>query len=492
MNDQKIAQLLAEAESTQILVLGDLMLDQYTIGEAERVSQEAPILILKSQQQHTMLGGAANVANMLRGLRVRSKVAGVVGSDVAADQMRRLFSDVDIDADAVLIDPSRCTTLKQRFVGRTHGRNSSQLLRVDHECCDPVAPWVCNQLGKSIEKKLGSLDAVLISDYAKGVGVPGLLQRVIRQCGERGVPVLVDPARGVSFDRYRGATLLKPNRTETAEAFGRPICSVADAAEAAKWLCREYDIEMTIVTLDRDGMVLGQANGEYRHFPTEARSVYDITGAGDIVLAALGLGLAANGRPEVAIQLANVAAGIEVEREGVAVITTEEILARIQSTASPSKCVSCRGAGLLAEQYRREGKRVVFTNGCFDLFHAGHVTSLKEAACFGDVLFVGVNADATIRNLKGPQRPIIAERERMAVLAALECVQHVILFHEDTPHALLESIRPDVLAKGGTYREDEVVGHEFVTGYGGQIRVTNIVGGMSTTNIVAKLTDRAA
>jgi D-beta-D-heptose 7-phosphate kinase/D-beta-D-heptose 1-phosphate adenosyltransferase len=492
MNDQEITRLLAEAETTQILVLGDLMLDQYTIGDAGRVSQEAPILILKSQQQHTMLGGAANVANMLCGLGVRSKAAGVVGSDVAADQMRRLLSDAHIDADAVLVDPSRCTTVKQRFVGRTHGRNSSQLLRVDHECTDPVAPWVSNQLGKTIEQKLGSLDAVLISDYAKGIGVPMLLQRVIRQCHERGVPVLVDPARGVSFDRYRGATLLKPNRTETAEAFGRPIQSIDDAAEAASWLCREFDIKMAIVTLDRDGMVLAQANGEHQHFPTEARSVYDITGAGDMVLAALGLGFAAGGRPEDAIQLANVAAGIEVEREGVAVITTEEIREQIQPNAAPSKCVSAEQAGLLAEQYRSQGKRVVFTNGCYDLLHAGHVTSLMEAAAFGDVLFVGVNADTTVRALKGPDRPIIGEQERMAVLAALECVQHAVLFSEDTPHALLRSIRPDVLVKGGTYREDEVVGHEFVTSYGGQIRVTNTIDGLSTTNILAKVIDRAA
>jgi D-beta-D-heptose 7-phosphate kinase/D-beta-D-heptose 1-phosphate adenosyltransferase len=296
----------------------------------------------------------------------------------------------------------------------------------------------------------------------------------------------------VPFERYRGATLIKPNRTETEEAFGSPIRTIDEAVEAAVWLCREFDIAMAVVTLDRDGMVLATADGASRHFPTEARSVYDITGAGDMVLAALGLGLAAGSSPQDAIQLANIAAGLEVEREGVAVITPSEIVAQLPGEESPTKCVNCQQAGVLAEKYRQMGKRVVFTNGCFDLLHAGHVTSLKEAASFGDVLFVGVNADETIRQLKGPGRPIIAENERMAVLAALECVQHVVLFAEPTPHNLLHAIRPDVLVKGGTYREDEVVGHEVVKSYGGRIQVTNVVDGMSTTSIVAKVVDRAA
>jgi D-beta-D-heptose 7-phosphate kinase/D-beta-D-heptose 1-phosphate adenosyltransferase len=487
-----LSELLSQAGSSKILVLGDLMLDQYTIGDAGRVSQEAPILVLKAEQQHAMLGGAANVANMLRGLGVEVSVAGVVGSDAGGEQLQRHLAEAGVYSAAVVTDTSRCTTVKQRFVGRTHGRNSSQLLRVDHECCDPIAPPLCHRLSDSIKQQLPDLNVVLISDYAKGVGVPSLLQEVIGQCRALGIPTLVDPARGLSFDRYRGATLIKPNRSEAASAFGSAIRNIDEAVQAAVWLCQEYDIEMAIITLDRDGMVLAKSNGDYQHFPTEARSVYDITGAGDMVLAALGLGFAAGGTPREAIHLANVAAGLEVEREGVAVITPDEILAQLPSDVAPSKCVDCRQAGVLAEKYRQQGKRVVFTNGCFDLLHAGHVTSLKEAAAFGDVLFVGVNADETIRQLKGADRPVIGEQERMAVLAALECVQHVVLFAEQTPHDLLHSIRPDVLVKGGTYREDEVVGHEVVRAYGGQIRVTNVVGGMSTTKIVARVIDRAA
>jgi D-beta-D-heptose 7-phosphate kinase/D-beta-D-heptose 1-phosphate adenosyltransferase len=492
MSERTIPNLLSQAESTRILVLGDLMLDQYTIGDAARVSQEAPILVLKSQQQHSMLGGAANVANMLRGLQVQVAAAGVVGSDIGGEQIRRHLSEAQIVHTAVITDTSRCTTVKQRFVGRTHGRNSSQLLRVDHECCDPISPPICHQLLEAISLHLRALDAVLISDYAKGVGLPSFIRSVMDLCRDFGIPVLVDPARGVPFERYRGATLIKPNRTETEEAFGSPIRTIDEAVEAATWLCREFEIEMAVVTLDRDGMVLASADGMNRHFPTEARSVYDITGAGDMVLAALGLGLATGCQPDDAIHLANIAAGLEVEREGVAVITPDEIVAQLPGESGPTKCVTREQAEGLAAQYRRQGKRVVFTNGCFDLLHAGHVTSLKEAAAFGDVLFVGVNADETIRQLKGPDRPIMAENERMAVLAALECVQHVVLFGESTPHNLLHAIRPDVLVKGGTYRENEVVGHEVVKAYGGRIQVTNVVDGMSTTSILARVVDRAA
>lgn len=510
MSQRTISQILSLAQTRRIMVLGDLMLDQYTIGEAGRVSQEAPILVLKSHEQQSMLGGAANVANMLRGFAAEAAAAGVVGSDLAGEQVRRHLSEAGIDHRCVVQDLSRCTTVKQRFVGRTHGRNSSQLLRVDHECCDPIAPPVRRQLEEAISFQLDHLDAVLISDYAKGVGLPDLLRFVTEQCRQRSIPVLVDPARGADFERYRGATLIKPNRTETAESFGSPIRTIDEAIEAAVWLCRQFQMDMSVVTLDRDGMVLASADGSHCHFPTEARSVYDITGAGDMVLASLGVGLASGCTPEEAIHLANIAAGLEVEREGVAVITADEILEHIAADRrsadrrtvdrwgagrhadtgggeSTVKCVSLEQAASLADRYRRQGKQIAFTNGCFDLLHAGHVTSLKEAAAHGDVLFVGVNADDTIRKLKGPDRPIMAEAERMAVLAALECVQHVVLFHDETPHQLLHAIRPDVLVKGGTYREDEVVGHEVVKAYGGRVAVTKVLDGLSTTNIVARV-----
>jgi D-beta-D-heptose 7-phosphate kinase / D-beta-D-heptose 1-phosphate adenosyltransferase len=325
----------------------------------------------------------------------------------------------------------------------------------------------------------------LISDYGKGVCTPGLLQWTIAAARRLGKPVLVDPLRGGDYARYRGATLLKPNRAETSLATGRAIVAAADALSAAEALCNSLDLSMAVVTLDRDGMAFYQRESGSEWISTDARAVYDITGAGDMVLAALGVFLASGAAPADALRLANIAAGLEVEQVGVVVVTRDEIRSRLlRQLGTVAKIVDRDTAARLAETYRRQGQRVAFTNGCFDLLHAGHVMSLSAARQAGDVLFVGVNCDQVIRQLKGPQRPIIGEQERMAVLAALACVDHVVLFSEATPHALLRAIRPDVLVKGGTYAPEEVVGREVVESYGGTIRVTPVVEGLSTTNIV--------
>ena len=486
MQAKPLSRLLDPAPSLHILVLGDLMLDQYVVGDAERVSQEAPILVLRDQEHRFLLGGAANVAHMLRGLEVAVTTAGVVGADATGDQARQMLEDAGVDSRCVVTDDSRPTTLKTRFVGRSHGRHGSQLLRVDREDSRPLPTQLWQSCLSKILEEIDRYDAILISDYGKGACVGGLLQGVIRAARERRIPVLVDPARQADFGRYQGSTLIKPNRTETSAAVGYAIDSTERAIAAACQLCRDYAIEMAVVTLDRDGMALATATGESQCFATRARAVYDITGAGDMVLAAIGRGLAAGGTPAEAIQLANVAAGLEVEREGVAVIPASEIRDALQATR-PVKQVTREQAAEAARRAQREGKRVVFTNGCFDLLHAGHVRSLNEAAAFGDLLIVGVNDDHRIQELKGPQRPIIGQDERVAVLAALECVDHVLLFSEPTPHVALEAIRPDVLVKGGTYREDEVVGHEIVKRYGGSVRVTGVVDGLSTTDIVARV-----
>jgi D-beta-D-heptose 7-phosphate kinase/D-beta-D-heptose 1-phosphate adenosyltransferase len=289
------------------------------------------------------------------------------------------------------------------------------------------------------------------------------------------------------MSHYRGATLIKPNRAETEQATGRPILSTVDALAAGRQLCRELDAEMVLVTLDRDGMVLVRRDGAGEVFPTHARAVYDITGAGDMVMAMVGMALAAGAEAGDAVRLGNVAAGLEVERTGVAVIYRHEIAAKLAAAEGGfgQKIVTRRQASLLAAECRRRGESVVFTNGCFDLLHVGHVKYLAEAAALGNALVVGVNSDRSVRRLKGPGRPVIAEMDRAALLAALACVRQVVVFDEDTPHALIEAIRPDVLVKGGTYTTDEVVGHEIVEAYGGRVCVTSMIDGMSTTNILA-------
>jgi D-beta-D-heptose 7-phosphate kinase/D-beta-D-heptose 1-phosphate adenosyltransferase len=331
-------------------------------------------------------------------------------------------------------------------------------------------------------------DAVVVSDYAKGAVTRELLRAILPAAKSSGCPVMVDPGRGCDVSQYRGATLLKPNRLEAALATGRTLDRPADALAAGRHLCQQLGLEMTVITLDRDGMALVHRGGNGEIFPTEARSVYDITGAGDMAMAVIGLCLAGGTPPEVAVRLANVAAGLEVQHTGVAVLSRDEITRElVRHEREPHKHLTVEQVAQVAHLHRQAGRRIVFTNGCFDLLHVGHVSYLQEAASYGDVLIVAVNSDDSIRRLKGPGRPIIDQRDRVAMLSALACVNYVVMFDTDTPHALLHAVRPDFLVKGGTYSPDQVVGQEVVRGYGGTVRVTSLVEGVSTTRIVESL-----
>ncbi|HVA48511.1 MAG TPA: D-glycero-beta-D-manno-heptose 1-phosphate adenylyltransferase [Pirellulales bacterium] len=487
----------------RVLVLGDLILDRYTFGNAERVSQEAPVILLRADQREARLGGAANVCNMLRGLDAEVACAGVLGCDRDGEEVRRLIGEVGTDQSLLLDDPSRPTTVKERFIGRAQGRHPHQMLRVDSETRDPISPELERQLRESVIERLGEFDIVLVSDYAKGVCTPTLLCGVIDAARRTGVPLLVDPIRGHDYSRYRGATAMTPNRLEAEMATGIRIETAADAFRAATKLRDDLQLDLGIVTLDRDGMALVDRGGTARMFPTRPRAVYDITGAGDMALAMIGVALAAKLPPPQALQLANVAAGLEVEKVGVAVVPRAEIRQRLieqgrsaehaapvaapQSLPPTDKFVGLDELERLVDKHRAAGRRIVFTNGCFDLLHVGHVSYLSEARMLGDVLVVAVNSDASVRRLKGASRPVIGQRDRATMLAALAAVDHVVVFDEAAPHALLHRLRPDVLVKGGTYTLDEVVGHEVVTGYGGTVCVVGLVDGVSTTRIVASL-----
>jgi D-beta-D-heptose 7-phosphate kinase / D-beta-D-heptose 1-phosphate adenosyltransferase len=513
----------------RVLVLGDIMLDQYTWGRAERVSPEAPVLVMQAETCDVRLGGAGAVAGLLRGLDAEVLLAGVVGDDPEDRIVRHLLDQAGIEGRLVQTDAHRPTTHKHRFLATVEQRQPHQILRVDHERTHPLAMDTEQSLAGAIENELANVDAVLISDYAKGVCTPELLARVIGAAREQGLPVLVDPARIGDYGRYRGATLVKPNRRETELATGRAIHSPADALEAGRELVRRYDFQAVVVTLDGDGMALVTADGLAEHVPTRPRQVSDITGAGDMALAVLGLCVAEKSKSErveeskgqevagriglrEAVELANVAAGLEVERVGVVPVTRAEIVHAAGLVASPgrgtnasdavrlggastpvrrpgsAKVVTLDEMAALAAAYRREGKTVVFTNGCFDLLHVGHVTYLEQAATLGDVLVVAVNSDESVRRLgKGSERPIVSEADRTAMLAALACVDHILIFEEATPHRLLEAIRPDVLVKGGTYTVQQVVGHEIVERFGGRVCVTGMRPGVSTTKLVAEI-----
>lgn len=467
----------------RILVLGDLMLDRYTWGEAERISPEAPVIVLRADDEEVRPGGAASVAYLLRHLDADLALAGVVGDDSNGRTLRALLHDEGIDDQLVLSDSSRPTTCKHRYVGRASNRHPHQIVRVDHESRIPMAERLVTELWNRLEHRLHEFQAILISDYLKGVCTEALLQQVISAARTVGLPVLIDPGRTSDFSRYRGATLLKPNRTEAALASGGSFASGDEAMATARTLRSSLNLDALIITLDRDGSIVATADEELA-IASSPRAVYDITGAGDMVLATLGLCVAGGLSIPDAARVANVAAGLEVERFGVAPVERAEVLAKLcfDQTAFRAKLVTANDMVHVAEQYRRQGKKIVFTNGCFDLLHIGHVTYLQEAARLGDILVVAVNSDGSVKRLKGPTRPVIRDEDRSALLAALGCVTHVLIFDEDTPESLLRRIRPEVLVKGGT--TTDIVGREIVEAYGGRVCLAGQVPGVSTTQLI--------
>lgn len=485
-----LVEIIQKLGSPRLLVLGDAILDRYIWGDAERVSQEAPVILLRADRDEVRLGGAANVANMVRGLRADVTLATVVGHDADAGVLLSELERAGISSAAVIHDASRPTTVKERFIGRAQNRHPHQMLRVDRETRAPLDQDIAAKLLARILPKIADHQAVLVSDYGKGVCTPEIVKIVINAARAAHVPVIVDPRPGSDYSLYRGATAVTPNRLETRLATGRDIRTADDAFAAGRQLCRELDLAHAYVTLDSDGIALVDADGTGQLLPTRKRQVYDITGAGDMVLATIGVGLAGGLAPADIARLANVAGGLEVERVGVVPITREEMLADIlaNSRSAPEKVCLVDDLEQRIAARRSLGQRIVFTNGCFDIMHAGHVAYLQQAAEEGDCLIVAINSDAGVRRLnKGPERPIFQQEHRAMMLAALEAVDYVVVFDEPTPHALLARLKPDLLVKGGTYLHHEIVGWELVEAYGGQVKSLGQIPGMSTTRIVEAL-----
>ena len=480
---------LDQLDNPRALVLGDLILDEYIWGTTERVSQEAPSLVMKTDRREHRLGGAANVCHMLRNLGAAVSCAGVIGDDSAGRQLRRQLRANGISDQLVICDPTRPTTCKQRFLA-THGTQSAQqILRVDQEEQASISASLQTQLIEQIRSCIASHDVLVISDYGKGFCPAPLVRAALSAAHQRGLASLVDPRADRDFSRYRGATLIKPNRWETELTTATRIRMPQDALRIGAELCQQYQFSQAVITLDRDGMALVDAQGNGNLFTAHSPTVTELTGAGDMVLAVLSVCLASDIAPQVGAQLANLAAGLEVTRQGPSSIGCDD-LRRELLAHDPWQHPKNLGLPALIEhlgRHRLEGKKIVFTNGCFDLLHAGHVACLSEAASLGDILVVGMNSDSSIGQLKGPDRPLISERERAAMLAGLAVVDYVTVFDELTPHALLSAIRPDLLVKGGTYSIDEVVGKEIVESYGGSVAVTRTVDGTSTSRILNRI-----
>lgn len=485
-----LAQIVHGAAGKTALVVGDLILDRYLYGDAERISPEAPVPVLRTVETKEAVGGSANVCACLRALHTNVIACGVIGQDGNGEMLSRLCRENEIDLAGVLPLADRPTTTKTRLVGLAQHRHRQQLLRVDEEDTRALSAEAQTRLVAQAIEAAARADVICIEDYDKGVVTRTLVEAIVDTARRRGTPVLVDPARLRDYDRYHGVNLLTPNRDELAIAAGRRFDSLDQLAAAAETLRGALGADGIVTTVDRDGAVLVEAGHEWRHVPTVPRSVYDNTGAGDAVLAMLAAAVAAGADLHAATRLANIAGGLEVEKFGCVPITSEEVLAelRLEDRMRNGKLRTI--ADLLAEvTLRRDrGETVAFTNGCFDILHAGHVELLKRCRREASMLVVGLNSDASVRALnKAPDRPINRFENRATVLSALECVDYVVGFDEATPEALIRRIRPDALIKGADWANRGVVGREFVETYGGKVILAPLIEGLSTTNIVEQL-----
>ena len=486
MDRKTIESLFSHIGSINCLVVGDLMLDEYLWGKAERISPEAPVQVVDVLREELRLGGAGNVVNNLVALGARVAVCSVVGEDANGVALLGDFNRRAVAVDAIFRDPGRRTSRKTRVVA-----SNQQIVRIDRESRDPLSKEMEEQVCSWISQHAGEFSVILVSDYLKGVLTPRVIETIVSAAAPTGIPVLVDP-KGTDYSRYRGATLLTPNRKEAEAASGIAIRDGGSLEQAAGLIMEKAGLGHLLITRSEEGMSLFSRSEEAVHIPTVAREVFDVSGAGDTVLASLAVGVAAGLGMTEAARLANIAAGIAVGKLGTSTVSPDEIINAVALTHSDSdskiKNLDVLTAIIAAEKAR--GKTVVFTNGCFDLLHAGHVKYLQKARGLGDLLVMGLNSDSSVRRLKGEKRPLIGEEERAHILAALDCIDYVVLFDQDTPLELITALKPHILAKGGDYTADGVVGKDVVEAYGGRVELVSFVDGKSTTNIIERILER--
>src|SRR4030088_3527110 len=468
-----------------VLCVGDLMLDEFVYGEVSRISPEAPAPVIAVQRSETNIGGAGNVARNIASLGARCILAGLIGEDAAATELKAQLSQQSLIETVLVCDPSRPTTRKVRFVSEHF---STHMLRADWELAAPASASIEQKLIDAILPLLPRADIVLLSDYAKGVLTARVLRNVIDAARKLGKRVIVDP-KSANFAIYRGATLLTPNRKEFAEATRSRADTTQSIAEAAQDAMQLADWDALLVTQSEQGMTLGAARGgEAIHVPAHAVKVRDVSGAGDTVAAMHAVTLAAGADWETALRMATAAAAVAVGKRGTAIVTSAElrriILPHAFLAAEEKIVAASDGLEACLSDWRKQGLRIGFTNGCFDILHPGHVKVLTAARGACDRLIVGLNSDASVQRLKGDGRPVLDERARAEVLAALEAVDLVVIFEEDTPIRLITQIKPSVLVKGGDYTHDQVVGHEIVEGDGGEVLLVDVLPGFSTTSLV--------
>ena len=469
-----------------IMVIGDVMLDVYFMGEVKRLSPEAPVPIVRISEKTSSIGGAGNVALNLASLGCNTILMGLRGNDQAGKRLASILKQKGI-RDHILVDPNHPTTTKTRVIGQ-----GQQLLRLDEEKVCISSQDLQQQLIERFEANLSISDAVVISDYAKGVLAGDSIPKIIKRCREKDIPVFVDP-KGTDWVRYKGATCITPNTAEAESVAGQTIANDKSILiRIAQALRKQYELDWLLLTRGAEGMFLLGPDNNPQLIQTSAKEVFDVSGAGDTVIACLTACVASGLTFRQAASIANVGAGIVVAKLGSQAISVPELQAALYKhkagfgLESSYKITTLDAARIQVKAWQAIGETVVFTNGCFDLLHPGHIHVLNQAKGMGNRLVLGVNTDSSIRTIKGPDRPIVSEQDRAAVLSALGCVDLIVFFSEATPLALIAALRPDILVKGADYRLDEVVGGDIVESYGGKIALIPLLKGYSTTGLVNK------
>ena len=479
-----LAQLVEQLPNAKVLCIGDVMLDRFVYGSVTRISPEAPIPIIRVERESAMLGGAGNVARNATALGASVRFLSLVGDDLPGREvMEYVANDKGVEP-YIQIERNRPTTIKTRYIA-----GGQQLLRSDNETTATLAAPTISNLSALAAQLAPDVSAIILSDYGKGVLHGDVVAATIAAARKAVKPVIVDP-KGTDYSIYRGATVVTPNRAEAQAATGIDIQSDEDAIAAATKIITECGIENVLLTRSQDGMTLVTSKGEATHLPTEAREVFDVSGAGDTVVACLASAIAGGASLSDAARIANVAAGIVVGKIGTAVVYPDELVSVLHHhdlMIGEAKLMPLDRMVDRVERWRRKGYKVGFTNGCFDLLHPGHLSLLQQARSNCDRLIVGLNSDASVKRLKGEARPVQSEAARAAVLGSLETVSGVVIFGEDTPITVIEALKPDILVKGADYTIDKVVGADIVQGYGGKVVLANLADGFSTTSTIARI-----
>ena len=467
-----------QGKSPRLLVVGDLMIDHYLWGSCERISPEAPVQVVNVNSESSVLGGAGNVINNLRALGAKVDVISVVGGCEISNKLKTLLKNISVSTQHLITQKDRITSKKSRIIAA-----QQQVVRYDRESSDEISAESQKQILDSFTSIIANYDGVLLSDYGKGVLTSSLTQSLITVANKAGKKVMVDP-KGLDYSKYKGAYLLTPNKKEASEATQVSINDEASLTQAITQLKVECDLTVSLITLSEQGVAI--YDDELRTHPTVAREVYDVTGAGDTVLASLGFALACDYQIDDAVKFSNLAAGVVVGKIGSATATLNEIIeyeSSLNKSTSDEHIKTLGEITTLSEELKSRGKKIIFTNGCFDILHAGHVRYLETAKSYGDVLILGLNSDRSVTALKGEGRPINTQLDRAYILAALEAVDYVVVFDDDTPYDLIKTIKPHTLVKGGDYEGKAVVGQDIAN----ELKLVQFVDGKSTTKTIEKI-----